>query len=101
MSIQSIQRAVRFGLTAFFLLFQLQANLHADVTATILGIARDASAAAMPNVKVTVSNTGTNFSRSTITDSTGEYRFQSLPIGTYTVEAELAGFRSSWPARSN
>jgi Carboxypeptidase regulatory-like domain len=71
-----------------------QAVLLADVTGTILGIARDSSSAALSNVKVTVSNVGTNFTRSTFTDPAGEYRLQALPVGTYTVEAELNGFQT-------
>ncbi|HEY2012334.1 MAG TPA: carboxypeptidase-like regulatory domain-containing protein, partial [Bryobacteraceae bacterium] len=83
----------RFALVLSILLSPLQTVLRADVTATILGIARDSSSAALPNVKVTVTNTGTNLTRSTITDPTGEFRFLSLPVGTYTVEAELNGFQ--------
>jgi hypothetical protein len=67
--------------------------IRADVTATILGNVRDASSAAMPNVKVTVSNVATNFTRSTLTDFAGEYRFLSLPVGTYRVEGEITGFQ--------
>src|SRR5215472_13911098 len=67
--------------------------LRADVTAAILGIARDTTSAALPRVKVTVTNVETNLTRSTVTDATGEYRFLSLPVGTYTVEAELNGFQ--------
>src|ERR1700704_3874525 len=74
-------------------LLLVPSQLHADVTATLLGIARDPSSAAMPNVKVTVLNTETNLTRTTVTDATGEYRFLSLPVGTYTVEAELSGFQ--------
>ncbi len=40
-----------------------------------------------------MTNVDTNFSRTTLTDATGEYRFLSLPAGTYTVEAELEGFQ--------
>src|SRR5215831_9607034 len=68
-------------------------SLRADVTASILGNARDSSSAALPQVKVTVTNVETNLTRSTVTDATGEYRFLSLPVGTYTVEAELNGFQ--------
>src|SRR5215831_4511843 len=69
------------------------ALLQAEVTATILGMARDSSGAALPNVKVTALNVETNLTRTTSTDPTGQYRFQSLPIGTYRVEAELSGFQ--------
>jgi hypothetical protein len=67
--------------------------LHADVTASILGIARDTTSAALPHVKVTVTNAETNLTRTTTTDVAGEYRFLSLPVGTYTVEAEVEGFQ--------
>src|SRR4051794_23648009 len=67
--------------------------LRADVTATLLGNAKDGTGAALANAKVTVTNVDTNLSRSTLTDSSGEYRFLSLPAGTYTVEAELNGFQ--------
>ncbi|HEV3201802.1 MAG TPA: carboxypeptidase regulatory-like domain-containing protein [Bryobacteraceae bacterium] len=84
---------LKLALVVLTFLGSLQTVLRADVTGTILGIARDSTSAAMPNVKVTVSNVGTNFTRSTITDATGEYRFTSLPPGTYTIEAELNGFQ--------
>jgi len=67
--------------------------LRADVTATILGNARDTTGAALSHAKITVTNVDTNLSRTTVTDNTGEYRFLSLPAGTYTVEAELNGFQ--------
>src|SRR5215471_6316610 len=68
-------------------------SLRADVTASILGNARDSSSAALPQVMVTVTNVETNLTQSTVTDATGEYRFLSLPVGAYTVEAEMSGFQ--------
>ena len=53
----------------------------------------DTTGAALARAKITVTNVDTNFSRTTVTDATGEYRFLSLPAGTYTVEAELDGFQ--------
>src|SRR5215472_6104439 len=69
------------------------AGLRADVTATILGNAQDNTGAALTNAKITVTNIDTNLSRTTLTDPSGEYRFLSLPAGTYRVEAELKGFQ--------
>jgi hypothetical protein len=90
----SLRRAFSKALLAGLLCCVLQSSLRADVTATILGIARDSSGSVLPGVKVTVSNTETNFTRSTVTDQTGEFRFLSLPVGTYTVEGELSGFQT-------
>ena len=82
-----------FHLTVAICLCLLPAVLEADVTATILGNASDTTGAPLPHAKITVTNVDTNFSRTTLTDATGEYRFLSLPAGTYTVEAELGGFQ--------
>src|SRR5882757_6445372 len=86
-------RYFRVFLTLCVLLCPFGTVLRADVTATILGTAHDSSLAAMPRVKITASNAATNFVRTTTTDATGEYRFLSLPVGTYKIEAELAGFQ--------
>jgi hypothetical protein len=67
--------------------------LRADVTGTILGNVRDASGAALVGVKVAATNVETNLSQQTVTSAAGEYRFLSLPAGTYRVEAELSGFQ--------
>jgi hypothetical protein len=88
----SAKRTFRFLPTVLLACLSLS-PLRADVTATILGIARDSTSAALPRVKVTVTNVDTNLTRSTLTDLTGEYRFLSLPVGTYTVDAELNGFQ--------
>src|SRR5579884_377848 len=90
MPFQPIRRLFLF---AFLLIAPALRPLRADVTATILGNARDSSGAVLPGVKVTATNVDTNLSQTTTTDTAGEYRFLSLPIGTYRVEAELSGFQ--------
>ena len=59
----------------------------------IEGIVRDASGAVLPGVTVTVVNTDTGAQRSVVTNETGSYRAVLLPLGTYTVSAELSGFK--------
>jgi hypothetical protein len=63
------------------------------VTGTILGTVRDSSGAALPGASITIVNTGTGFTRSVVSDSSGEYTAPLVPTGTYTVTAELSGFR--------
>jgi Carboxypeptidase regulatory-like domain/TonB dependent receptor len=63
-------------------------------TATISGTATDASGAALVNASVTATNTGTNAATSTVTDSQGRYRIAQLDVGTYDVQATLAGFQT-------
>jgi len=66
----------------------------AQGTADLVGRVSDASGAVLPGVMVTAENVRTNVGRTTITSETGDYFFNLLPIGTYSVKIELAGFRT-------
>jgi len=68
---------------------------QAGATGTILGTVTDSSGAIIPNVKVTVTNTGTNVAFRTTTSSAGDYYAPSLQPGTYSVSAEVKGFEKS------
>ena len=63
------------------------------VNGTIEGTIKDASGGAAPGVTVTVHNTDTGAERVVVTDANGLYRAPLLPLGTYQVTAELAGFK--------
>ena len=63
-------------------------------SAALGGRVSDASGAALPGVTVTATHNATGLSRSVVTGSDGSYRFPSLPVGTYTVNADLSGFSS-------
>ena len=62
---------------------------------TILGTVTDATGAAVPNVSVTVVNTGTQQKRTSSTDGTGTYQITALDVGLYELNAEAAGFRKA------
>src|SRR5215467_12067377 len=62
-------------------------------TGTITGTATDPSGAAVPNVRVTVVQTDTNFESRAVTNSEGLYRVQSLQPGSYRVTFEGEGFK--------
>src|SRR5580698_7073578 len=64
-------------------------------TADILGTVTDAGGAVIPNVKVTVVNTATNDTKVATTNSSGDYIFNLLPSGQYTVTAEAPSFKKS------
>jgi len=63
-------------------------------TASITGTVTDATAAVIPQAKITARNLATNASRDTVTDSSGAYRITTLVPGMYDVLVEKAGFKS-------
>src|SRR5689334_7849683 len=80
-------------LVFFALLLCGGANLFGqDATGRVIGIVTDPSGAAIPGVKVTVTNTGTLVARDTTTDQNGYYQVLDVPIGFYSVTAESSGF---------
>ena len=62
-------------------------------TGTITGVVQDPNGATVPNATVTVTNTGTNLTRSVETDTSGHYEVPSLPSGIYKVSATAQGFQ--------
>ena len=76
-------------------LFSAATSAAQTVTGEIRGTVRDTSGGVLPGVTVTVTNTGTGLTRTDATNDTGTYVFPSLPIGNYTITAELQGFRKA------
>jgi hypothetical protein len=63
-------------------------------TGEIYGRATDNSGAVLPGATVTVAGPALIQPRVAVTSETGTYRVPELPIGTYSVTFELAGFRT-------
>lgn len=61
---------------------------------TITGRVEDTTGARIPGVTIGVTSTAIQGERSLVTDETGNFRFQALPPGTYTVKFELPGFKT-------
>jgi hypothetical protein len=59
----------------------------------ISGTVTDSTGAALPGVTVTVTHDETRFRQTTVSDGSGAYVATHLPIGRYTVVAELQGFK--------
>jgi len=76
-----------------FALISLSALFAQVDTGTITGTITDASGAAVPNVKVTIIQAGTNFESRAVTNAEGLFRVQSLQPGSYNVTLEAAGFK--------
>ena len=60
----------------------------------ITGSVRDNSGAAIPNATVTSSNESGTLSRTTVSNSDGEYSVPGLPAGTYDLTITASGFRT-------
>jgi outer membrane receptor protein involved in Fe transport len=61
----------------------------------ILGTITDQQGGVIPNAKVTVINTATQVTNETVSDAMGNFQVLSLPLGTYRVSAECAGFKKT------
>lgn len=79
------------------LLFAGALPAHAQsqaINGTIEGAVTDSSGGILPGVTVTVTNTDTGTTRVVVTNERGFFRAPLLPLGTYTVRAELEGFKA-------
>src|ERR1035441_2460584 len=73
----------------------LTANVFGQASAIngeITGTVTDPSGAAIAGATVEISNTDTGFKQSAKTGETGLYRFTVLPLGTYEIAVQAAGF---------
>jgi hypothetical protein len=78
------------------MIFICRPGLHAQsVQGTILGTVTDPSGAVVPQANVTITNTGTGISQSTTTSAVGEYRFQLVPPGSYSIQVTAKGFATT------
>lgn len=85
--------AVATAVLALSAVLGLATHLAAQTTTgTILGVVKDEQQAVVPGVAVTVRNVETNVARAVLTDAGGRFRAPNLPVGTYEVTFELAGF---------
>jgi len=64
-----------------------------ETTGTITGVTIDETGGVLPGVTVTIRNTNTNISHTVVTNETGSYTMPLLPVGSYEVTFELAGFQ--------
>ena len=60
---------------------------------SISGRVTDTTDAALPGVTVSATNTATNVATTAITNGSGEYRLLYLTAGTYTLSADMSGFK--------
>ncbi|HEX8651084.1 MAG TPA: ankyrin repeat domain-containing protein [Pyrinomonadaceae bacterium] len=62
---------------------------------TIKGLILDPAGAAIAGAKVTLTNEQTGIEQTATTNEEGEFRFQMLEAGSYTLKVEQAGFKAA------
>jgi len=77
------------------LLFVPASAFGQAVYGSIAGTVTDANGAAVPQAKVTITDTGKGVSFTTTTNESGNYTQTHLIVGIYEVRVELAGFDTS------
>ncbi|MGH9575153.1 MAG: carboxypeptidase-like regulatory domain-containing protein, partial [Candidatus Acidiferrales bacterium] len=90
----SLQKRIRVLCFALGLVFLVVSGARAQETADIVGTVTDASGAVLPGAMITLRNTGTNVSRTSTTSASGDYVFNLLQVGTYSVKVEMKGFKT-------
>ncbi len=88
-----MRSTMSFARLAVFAWLTLSAHAQ-QVTGTVTGGVTDPSGATVSGAQVRLSNASTGILRSAQTDAAGNFRFHLLPLGTYTIEASAAGFKS-------
>src|SRR5437867_2019402 len=80
-------------LAVVWLFVSVSAGLWAQEAGSIQGRVVDPQGAAVPAVKVTIEQVGTQIARSNTTSSEGLYSFANVAVGSYNVTAEASGFK--------
>src|SRR5688572_3465711 len=84
------------ALTVAFVVTALAAPAIAQTTTGgIAGVVRDAGGGVMPGVTVKATHVATNAETIAVSDDVGLYVLRGLPVGRYTVVAELSGFQTA------
>src|ERR1051325_11017682 len=87
-------RLIPFAVIALLLSIPLAVSAQVT-TATMVGTVTDPGGAKVPAAEVTARNVDTGLSRTVKTNDEGDYRFDFLPIGKYTVEVTYTGFKKA------
>ena len=61
-------------------------------SATIVGTVHDASGASIPGTSITLKSLSTGVANNTLSNSAGDYNFNAVAAGDYTIAATSTGF---------
>ncbi len=79
----------------FMLTMFSAASLSAQTAGIISGHVADPTGAVIPGASITLTNTATNTSRTTVTTPSGDYLFYAVPPGIYNISVTHSGFEAA------
>jgi hypothetical protein len=83
---------IRVAAILLFISFLPAAFGQAD-RGSVVGTVMDTSGAVVPNASLTIRNEATNLTYTASSDTQGNYAFLNLPVGRYTLSAQIKGFQ--------
>ncbi len=93
LQLQPLRSVLRAARAACFILGLACVGFAQQTDATVTGELKDPSGATISGAQVTARNLETSFARTATTDDEGRFTIAALPVGTYEVRAEAAGFK--------
>ena len=92
----SILKAMTCGLALLALLAASSSVAYGQaISGNLVGTVVDSSAAVVANASVEATKIDTGIVTKTTTSTTGAYRFDNLPVGTYRVVVQSSGFKTA------
>jgi Carboxypeptidase regulatory-like domain len=95
---ENLRRGVKTRSARHLVLFTLVllglASFAFGQEATVVGTVTDPSGSVIPNVTITLTQSSTGQTRSLKTNDAGQYVAPDLNIGSYTIRAEVSGFKA-------
>src|SRR5690349_10977007 len=89
-----MRRTIRTVGAALMILAISNLGLAQQTTATFAGVVTDSSGAVLPGAEVQFTNEGTAAVLQQVTSETGEFLFNFVAVGTYTLKISLPGFKT-------
>jgi hypothetical protein len=74
------------------MLLLLAASLSATIFSSITGLIHDPQHRPVQAAQVTLSATDSDWSQTAVSNDAGEFRFDNVPLGAYTIKVEAEGF---------
>lgn len=88
-----MSKRILFVLAVSVAAFCCSQEAYGQATGSFLGTVTDKSGSAVAGATVTVTSQGTGAVRSAVTDETGHYIVNLLPVSVYTIRVESKGFQ--------